>query len=168
MKHLIVCALFFAFVAAHCTASPGLYSHRGAWPEYVTRALSAEESRDYTPAPDPPTIDRETQALDWSGTEWIVREKPARQIERETAQAWQRVYERIAAILTETTWTQAPDIGVDQQAWAAYRLAVRNIATEYDDPRKIVWPKPPGEPNLAKHIEAEATAARAAKEAESR
>lgn len=45
--------------------------------------------------------------------------------------------------LTETDWTQVADAPVDQQAWAGYRQALRDITAQAGFPFDIEWPVAP-------------------------
>lgn len=45
--------------------------------------------------------------------------------------------------LSASDWTQAPDAPVDQQAWATYRQALRDLPANTADPREVVWPTKP-------------------------
>ena len=46
-------------------------------------------------------------------------------------------------ILAASDWTQVPDAPVDQQAWAAYRQALRDLPANTTDPRNVAWPEKP-------------------------
>ena len=46
-------------------------------------------------------------------------------------------------LLTETDWTQVADAPVDQQAWAGYRQALRDITAQTGFPFDIEWPVAP-------------------------
>lgn len=45
--------------------------------------------------------------------------------------------------LVETDWTQVPDAPVNQQAWATYRQALRDLPENTTDPENPDWPVPP-------------------------
>jgi hypothetical protein len=45
--------------------------------------------------------------------------------------------------LVESDWTQVIDAPVNQEAWAAYRQALRNIPQQDGFPTVIVWPEKP-------------------------
>ena len=45
--------------------------------------------------------------------------------------------------LSASDWTQVPDAPVDQQAWAIYRQALRDLPNNTEDPRNAVWPVAP-------------------------
>lgn len=46
-------------------------------------------------------------------------------------------------LLTESDWTQMPDAPVDQDAWATYRQALRDIPQQAGFPTDITWPTKP-------------------------
>lgn len=45
--------------------------------------------------------------------------------------------------LATSDWTQVADAPVDKAAWATYRQALRDIATQVGFPLAIVWPTQP-------------------------
>jgi len=45
--------------------------------------------------------------------------------------------------LAASDWTQVPDAPVDQQAWADYRQALRDIPQQEGFPEDVVWPEKP-------------------------
>ena len=47
------------------------------------------------------------------------------------------------ALLKESDWTQVPDAPVDQQAWADYRQALRDVPQQDGFPTDIDWPSKP-------------------------
>jgi len=47
------------------------------------------------------------------------------------------------ALLSQSDWTQVPDAPVDQQAWAEYRQALRDLPQQAGFPQEVVWPNPP-------------------------
>ena len=47
------------------------------------------------------------------------------------------------AKLTSCDWTQVIDAPVDQEAWAAYRQALRDIPSQEGFPNTINWPTEP-------------------------
>ena len=47
------------------------------------------------------------------------------------------------ALLSGSDWTQIADAPVDQQAWAAYRQALRDIPEQPGFPHDIIWPVAP-------------------------
>lgn len=51
-----------------------------------------------------------------------------------------------ASLLRASDWTQVPDAPVDQQAWATYRQALRDLPAQYQnetDFANVVFPNPP-------------------------
>ena len=46
-------------------------------------------------------------------------------------------------LLSESDWTQVIDAPVDQDAWAEYRQALRDITSQEGFPRNVVWPTKP-------------------------
>jgi len=46
-------------------------------------------------------------------------------------------------LLKEFDWTQLPDAPVDQQAWAEYRQALRDVPQQAGFPTEITWPVKP-------------------------
>jgi len=47
------------------------------------------------------------------------------------------------ALLSQSDWTQVPDAPVDQQAWAEYRQALRDVPQQAGFPTEITWPVKP-------------------------
>lgn len=46
-------------------------------------------------------------------------------------------------LLSESDWTQVIDAPVDQDAWAEYRQALRDITSQKGFPHNVVWPVKP-------------------------
>jgi len=46
-------------------------------------------------------------------------------------------------LLSQSDWTQVPDAPVDQQAWANYRQALRDVPQQAGFPTDINWPTKP-------------------------
>ena len=46
-------------------------------------------------------------------------------------------------LLSECDWTQLPDAPVNQQAWAAYRQALRDVTGQAGFPWDVQWPEIP-------------------------
>ena len=46
-------------------------------------------------------------------------------------------------LLMESDWTQVADAPVDEQAWAAYRQALRDVPQQAGFPANVTWPTPP-------------------------
>ena len=55
--------------------------------------------------------------------------------------ASQRAYRN--TLLSECDWTQLQDAPVNQQAWANYRQALRDVTTQAGFPWDIEWPEKP-------------------------
>ena len=49
------------------------------------------------------------------------------------------------AKLTSCDWTQVIDAPVDQEAWAVYRQALRDIPDQEGFPNEVTWPTEPVE-----------------------
>ena len=47
------------------------------------------------------------------------------------------------ALLAASDWTQVSDAPVDQQAWADYRQALRDVPSQSGFPSDVVWPDKP-------------------------
>lgn len=45
--------------------------------------------------------------------------------------------------LTQSDWTQLPDVVIDKTAWATYRQALRDITEQAGFPWQVTWPAPP-------------------------
>ena len=102
----------------------------------------------------------------WDGTEWVLEQNTA-EIERfgftladfpgapvpekPTYNPDERALEQEAdetrtqrdALLAASDWTQVPDAPVDQQAWAEYRQALRDVPQQTGFPIDINWPSKP-------------------------
>lgn len=46
-------------------------------------------------------------------------------------------------LLQKSDWTQLPDANVDQQAWALYRQALRDVPQQEGFHENVVWPSKP-------------------------
>ena len=46
-------------------------------------------------------------------------------------------------LLVSCDWTQIPDSVVDKQAWIDYRQQLRDLPSQNENPRLIVFPTPP-------------------------
>ena len=57
---------------------------------------------------------------------------------------WSRLRHHRDRLLAVTDWTQMVDASVDQDAWALYRAALRDLPAKVKDISKpIPWPTPP-------------------------
>lgn len=55
-----------------------------------------------------------------------------------------RVLERRSKLLSESDWTQLPDVPLaTKEQWSAYRQALRDITTQMGYPTNVVWPEKP-------------------------
>lgn len=101
------------------------------------------------------TVDPETQYIDIVSK--TIREKPSKpskyhifnydtkswQDPRTTDSEWLVVRAKRDKLLSESDWTQMPDVSIPtKEVWALYRQALRNI-TQQPDPFNIVWPVAP-------------------------
>ena len=48
-------------------------------------------------------------------------------------------------LLKKSDWTQVIDAPVDQEAWATYRQALRDLPSQESFPNEVTWPKEPVE-----------------------
>jgi hypothetical protein len=70
-------------------------------------------------------------------TDQWVEDKPLEVCAFEAKQQRQR-------LLTESDWTQLPDVPVNTKyAWVTYRQALRDITEQSGYPTEIIWPTPP-------------------------
>lgn len=71
--------------------------------------------------------------------------KSVHEIEGQNAPERRRTaYARRDAALSASDWTQLPDVPVrDQQAWARYRQALRDLPEQAGWPESVEWPTPP-------------------------
>lgn len=92
----------------------------------------------------PPKVDSKTHTLSWTVT----------LVNNEWEQFWTtgRLAEDIAAnnvrterdrLLMRSDWTQVADAPVNQEAWATYRQALRDVPTQEGFPYSITWPVAP-------------------------
>jgi hypothetical protein len=59
---------------------------------------------------------------------------------------WFRLRSERTSRLTDSDWTQFRDSPLtteQQDAWAAYRKALRDLPTNTTDPTQVAWPTPP-------------------------
>ena len=56
---------------------------------------------------------------------------------------WERIRIWRDKELAATDWTQVADAPVNQNAWKAYREALRNLPTQSSDPHEITFPSKP-------------------------
>lgn len=82
--------------------------------------------------------------LEWSGTDWNVREPNTQEIESK----WEEIKRSCQQILVETDYKviKAFELGIPlSQDWVTYRQDIRNIYNNVNniDPWNVVWPEPP-------------------------
>jgi hypothetical protein len=54
------------------------------------------------------------------------------------------IQQRRTIALTQSDWTQLPDVPLaTKEAWAVYRQALRDITEQPGYPLDVVWPEPP-------------------------
>jgi hypothetical protein len=86
----------------------------------------------YHPLPPKPS---EHHVFDYTTKQWVDPRTPETE--------WELVRAERNRRLVASDWTQLPDVAfVDQQEWAVYRQALRDV-TNQQDPFNIVWPVPP-------------------------
>lgn len=77
----------------------------------------------------------------------VPKEKPTKtpdEIEAEEIEkAWDQLRRDRNFKLSVCDWTQVTDAPVDQQAWATYRQALRDLPTVTVNPNSVVWPTKP-------------------------
>ena len=77
-------------------------------------------------------------SIDWT------QMKTAEQIEAERLErATKSARNQRDRLLKDSDWTQVPDSPVDQQAWADYRQALRDVPQQTGFPTDINWPTKP-------------------------
>lgn len=85
--------------------------------------------------PERPSLDHE-----WNGSEWVDFRDESEKID----QIISRIRGRRNRLLIESDWTQLPDAPVNQQAWAEYRQALRDITNQGNlGADAVKWPQPP-------------------------
>ena len=65
------------------------------------------------------------------------------EIESEKNKIKEEIRNKRDQLLTETDWTQIPDVPTDKEAWANYRQALRDIPQQEGFPENIEWPQKP-------------------------
>ena len=74
----------------------------------------------------------------------IVAEDYAMPQELITEAKWEEVRVERNRLLTESDWTQNPDVPeTTRNAWQPYRQALRDITNTYSSPNDVVWPTEP-------------------------
>lgn len=81
----------------------------------------------------------------WTQT-WVVTDLSEAELAEVVEAQWTRVRKDRNRLLADCDWTQltdAPVSDMEEQQWASYRQALRDITTQ-SDPFNIQWPVPPG------------------------
>lgn len=83
----------------------------------------------------------------WSYVEgvWTVRDQAGYDmvLQKHVTKTAAQVRQERGVKLATSDWTQVADTPVDKAAWATYRQALRDIATQVGFPLTIVWPTQP-------------------------
>lgn len=144
-----------------------LYSKDGSYPNQIpfriklsnglTRTdpstFTPEETADagYIAVEDPPTSIPDTQILEWTGTNWNIRDKTEQELELELDRKWQDVRTQRDYILSLLDWrflryqsqTRLNITLTDNiEILDTYAQALRDITLQ-SDPYNIMWPTSP-------------------------
>lgn len=102
----------------------------------------------YRPMPD--LNENEMASWNYKTGDWEILEKNDSDRLLETAQLWIEVREKRNKLLADSDWTQLSDSFSTYKntagmirAWKEYRLQLKNITKNFNDPRDIVWPTEP-------------------------
>lgn len=79
----------------------------------------------------------------WTQTDKYTAEELAAREASKTQEQTQTARDVRNSKLAECDWTQLPDAPVNQQAWATYRQALRDISSQTGFPWDIQWPEAP-------------------------
>lgn len=79
----------------------------------------------------------------WQQT-WLVSDASEAEIEQRVYDQWTALRAERNAKLAASDWTQVLDAPVDQDAWADYRQALRDLPDNTTDPFAPAWPVEPG------------------------
>lgn len=63
--------------------------------------------------------------------------------ERQREQQAKEIRAQRDALLAESDWTQVVDAPVNQDAWAEYRQALRDVPEQAGFPEDVIWPDAP-------------------------
>ena len=107
-----------------------------------TLSLSELEAIGFIPVSDPPAIPY-TSIADWTGTNWLVREKTQTELDQEYSLLNLEALGKQNQLLRDSDWTQLPDTPADKPAWAAYRQQLRDISLQPEYPYQVTWPQAP-------------------------
>lgn len=120
-----------------------LYSYKGAYPYPLPKDMSKYDIKDFTLAgPIPPM--QPGQVLEWTGTDWYVRDPNA----SETAIQWAAIRIKRDGLLSQSDIyvVRAYEKGEPvPQETVQYRQDLRDV-TKQENPFAIVWPTPPANP----------------------
>ena len=144
-----------------------LYSKNGSYPNQIpfriklsnglTRTdpstFTSEEIADagYITVDDPPSSVLDTQILEWTGTDWNVRDKTEQELEVELNRKWQEIRDQRDHILSLLDWRftryqSQIRLGIiptdDIEDLDIYAQELRDITLQ-SDPYNIVWPNSP-------------------------
>lgn len=135
-----------------------LYSFNNEWPQplpfrvNLPNGLTRTDPATYTPEEllswgytGPyvvPPFDDKKEVLEWSGSDYTVRQMTQEEQQAIVDQQWIEIRYQRNQLLLQTDWTQLPDSPVDATPWAQYRQQLRDITTQ-DDPFNIAWPVQP-------------------------
>lgn len=78
----------------------------------------------------------------WSQT-WNATDLDADTLAERTEGRAQQVRDERNYKISASDWTQLPDAPVNQQAWATYRQALRDVPEQSGFPWNVVWPIKP-------------------------
>lgn len=73
---------------------------------------------------------------------WEVSDASDEEVSDRITGQWNIIRIERNAKLMRSDWTRLDDAPVDQDAWAVYRQALRDI-TKQPDPFNVIWPTPP-------------------------
>jgi hypothetical protein len=74
---------------------------------------------------------------------WVVTDATAQEISDRLALKTSNARNQRNQLLSQSDWTQVADAPVDQQAWATYRQALRDVTQQPKFPLEIIWPQQP-------------------------
>lgn len=144
-----------------------LYSKNGLYPNQIpfriklSNGLTRTDPSTFTPeeiadagyitVEDPPASIPDTQILEWTGTNWNVRDKTEQELELELARKWQEIRDQRDYILSLLDWrfhryqsqvrlNITPTDSIENLD--TYGQSLRDITLQ-SDPYNIVWPTAP-------------------------
>jgi hypothetical protein len=74
---------------------------------------------------------------------WKIEDATEKEIKERTEQKQHDIRYTRDKLLKESDWTQFRDVPVDQDAWAIYRKALRDIPQQEGFPWDVTWPEKP-------------------------